>query len=400
MEEKRKPIKTVLTVLLAVVMAAVAGCIVFLMIHINKIQKQNDKMKEFIDKNYGVSVDEWDGKRVVFNEADLVDDLSDAIDDALGIYINGNTFEEFVANLIKEMEGEYMDIHEIYDDTQVVEAYRTGDTSNLSEEDLYTLEKATEVINDLITDNMTDYEKEFAIYNWLVGYVRYDESDFSAIPDNIEDYNYYPYGVLKYHSAICVGNATTFKLFMDILGIDCKIIHSTESGEHAWNMVCLDGDWYHVDVTFDSGMGDTPGYEYFNVPDSFKENDGFPWDRDEFPVADSMKYTYITKDAIEIQSIEEVPQLIKNALDEKKNNLTLKSESYIPQIENVVDNISERLEGKQWLYLSSEVTTEDCCIYVISIINEEDIWDDPEYEDPEYTPEDMDRVNDIIEELF
>lgn len=81
-----------------------------------------------------------------------------------------------------------------------------------------------------------------------------------------------PYGVFRTHNAICVGNTTTFKLFMDALGIPCKIIHSTENGEHAWDVVQLDGDWYHVDVTFDGSANGVPSYSYFNVPDSMKDD--------------------------------------------------------------------------------------------------------------------------------
>ena len=84
-----------------------------------------------------------------------------------------------------------------------------------------------------------------------------------------------PYGVLRSHNAICVGNATTFKLFMDALDIPCKIIHSTQNGEHAWDVVQLDGEWYHVDVTFDGGVSGEPGYNYFNMPDSVKDNGSY-----------------------------------------------------------------------------------------------------------------------------
>ena len=68
-----------------------------------------------------------------------------------------------------------------------------------------------------------------------------------------DDESYNPYGFFHDHSTICVGNATTIKLFFDVLGIDSKIIHSTENGEHAWNVVKIDGKWYHLDVTFDGG---------------------------------------------------------------------------------------------------------------------------------------------------
>lgn len=399
--KKKSKKKIVFMIISLVVAAAVIATVVFQMIHIIKLEKSNDKMKEFIEKNYDVDIEKWDGKKVALSESDLVDALSDAIDDAFGIYVNGDTFEEFMTNLLVEMEGEYMDIHEIYDDTAVVEAYKTGDSSNLSEEDLYVLETATEIINEIIKDDMTDYEKELAVYNWQVAYVNYDEEAFSAIDADVYDYNYYPYGVLKYHSAICVGNATTFKLFMDLLGIDCKIIHSTEEGEHAWNMVCLDDEWYHVDITFDSGYNGTPGYDYFNVPDSFKEYDGYPWNRDEFPEANSLKYTYVAQNATKIESIDEVPQLIKDAIDNKQTTVAIMTETPMyDTLDRIVSTISDKVDMNTWVYLETSAETEDYNLYIISIyqdsIYEEDYIGDIE----DIDSEDLENVGNIIEELF
>lgn len=385
--------KIILSVIAGVTASVMIAVLVLEMIQISKLRSRNAKLEKFIEKNFDVDIDEWNGKRVAFTEAELVDDISDAIDDALGIYINGNTIEEFVENLLAEVEGEFMEIHEIYDDTAVVEAYRSGDTSGLSEEDLYVLNTAKEVIAEIITADMTDYEKELAVYNWQMAYVNYDEDEFAAIPDDIENYDYKPYGVLKYHTAICVGNATTFKLFMDLLEIDCKIIHSTEDGEHAWNMVCLDDEWYHVDLTFDSGTGEAPGYDYFNVPDSFKEDDGYEWDREEFPEADSIKYTYIIQNSIEVESVSEVPTLVKNAIDNNEASLVIKSKNSLRNIEDVIDNIGERVGGDIWIYLSTEAEIEEYNIYVINIYNEESFFD----EDISTGDE---NVDDIIDEIF
>ena len=51
-------------------------------------------------------------------------------------------------------------------------------------------------------------------------------------------------------------------VIMGALDIPCKIIHSTENGEHAWNIVQLNGEWYHVDVTFDGGTDEYEDYEF------------------------------------------------------------------------------------------------------------------------------------------
>lgn len=407
--------KKVLTIIVAVVLTLLVGVSVFELILIGGLKKEKDQFNKFFKENYGMEFKDWDGEKVVYTEAQLVDDISDALDEAIGVFINGKTVEEFVGNLVDELKGEfggYEDIHEIYDDTAVINAYKTGNAEGLSEEDLYTLNFASQVIDEIITDDMSEYEKELAVYNWLFNYVQYDESEFSPMDDDEYDYNYYPYGVFKYHSAICVGNATTFKLFMGMLDIDCKIIHSTADGEHAWNMVCIEEEWYHVDLTFDSGIKGKPMYNYFNVPTAFKIDDGYEWDVEEYPEANSIKHTYIFRNHKTISSIEELPKLVKDTLDGKDSTLVVKSKEYYPAMEDLLDKINNRLSDTQEVYLLIDMeSVEDdgtsSYYYVIEIYDEED-WEDFEEDDTddeddtedEGESELPDNIGDILDGIF
>ena len=397
--------KIIFYIISGVLFAGIIGMLVWQFFRINKLEKQNTQYEKFVKENFDIDMKEWDGDKVVFDEAELIDQLSDAIDQTFGMYIQGDDIEEFVENLYNEMDGGYYeDVHELYDTSAILEAYESGDKEGLSEEDLYTLETAMEIIDEIITDDMTDYEKEKAVYDWLIEYVSYDDEAFNPLGEDVYEYNWYPYGVLKYHSAICVGNATTFKLFMDMLGIDCMIIHSTEEGEHAWNLVCIEDDWYHVDATFDSGTGtDTPGYEYFNVPDSFKVDDGYYWDRSEFPEANSMEYSYIAQDAVLIETTGEIPQLIRDALDNNLRKLVLKSEGEFRDVEELVDEISWRLPESEYVYLINQAENEGICYYVIEIYKDE-YWEDEEWEDEEWEDEEWDELDEDvlgkIDELF
>lgn len=207
--------------------------------------------------------------------------------------------------------------HPIYDDTAVVDAYKTGDSSKLTDDkDIFILETASKAIKDIINDSMNDYEKEKAVYDYIFSQSHFDEGNLSAIP-HTDQYSHTPYGVLHDHNAICVGNATTFKLFMDMLGIENKIIHSTEQGEHAWNLVKLDDDWYHVDITFDNGVS-IPSYAMFNVSDAVKDADSYPWDHNEFPAANGTKYSFAAQNAQEINDIYGTAELFAKAINEEK----------------------------------------------------------------------------------
>ena len=204
-------------------------------------------------------------------------------------------------------------VHEIYDDTKVIKAYKAGSDEGLEAEEAFLYNKLNEVIGEIIKPNMTDYEKEKAVYDWQHGWTHLAGDSLNPIDSSAD--NYTPYGVLKSHAAICVGNATTFKLFMDALDIPCQIIHSTQNGEHAWDIVELDDEWYHVDLTFDSSNTQSPGYNYFNVPDSMKDDGNWPWDHRVIPACNGYKYSYVYQNAVDLENLYEIPKKMKEAID-------------------------------------------------------------------------------------
>lgn len=205
-------------------------------------------------------------------------------------------------------------VHEIYDDSAVIEAYKTGNPDKLNAKDRFVYDKMAEVIDEVITDDMTDYEKEKAIYDWQVKWISYSSDNLNPITDGQSE-THTPYGVFRTHNAICVGNTTTFKLFMDALGIPCVIIHSTQNGEHAWDVVQLDGEWYHVDVTFDGSYNGVPSYSYFNVPDSIKDDGSWPWDHSEIPAANGTKYCYLYTHAVTVDDFYGIPAALREKID-------------------------------------------------------------------------------------
>lgn len=227
------------------------------------------------------------------------------------LFVQNSRMLDSMNRILNQADG---NIHEIYDDSKVIAAYKSGDSSRLDAEDAFVLEKLTEVIDEIITDDMSDYDKEKAVYDWQYNWVSGGDEDLNPISGAGD--NYTPYGVFRTHNAICVGNATTFKLFMDALDIPCKIIHSTEQGEHAWDLVQLEGDWYHVDVTFDGGTVGKPDYAYFNVPDSIKDDGSWPWDHSEIPAANGTKYCYLLTSATECGDLYDIPAAIKKAVDD------------------------------------------------------------------------------------
>lgn len=379
----------------------------------NKVADANAEIQKLqtAQKDTGAN-DAEELQKTVDTQAEIIASLQEDSQALLKLFAmeQGYTDEELEDMTLHELlqdyidGGYFVDVHEIWDDTEVVNAYLTGDDSKVTDErDRYVLERVREIIPEIISDDMTDYEKEKAVYDWQVKYVNFAEDSLAPVPDNDEDedVSYLPYGVLKYREAICVGNATTFKLFMDCLGIPCMIIHSTEEGEHAWNLVQIDGDWYHVDITFDSLSGEEPMYAYFNVTDAVKEGMGYPWDHDEFPEANATAYNYAYMNASEAGDVTDIPQLIKGQMEKGSTMIYLKcAEDDAYYIYSIVSAINDHLYNGYMDVISSVYGDDGDALVSIEYY----IWDDeePEYpEKPEFGDEETyEKLNEAMQDAF
>ena len=111
------------------------------------------------------------------------------------------------------------------------------------------------------------YETVKAVYEYLIENCTYDELNLDQSM----------YSVMVNHSGVCASFAKSFEFIMQCLGIPCTVVHGrlthstgmlgTTLG-HAWNVVCINGSWYHVDVT--SGLSvssgsETPDYRFLCI---------------------------------------------------------------------------------------------------------------------------------------
>jgi hypothetical protein len=137
--------------------------------------------------------------------------------------------------------------------------------------------KARSVIDAQIGPGMTDVDKVKAVHDWMVLNTAYDYENYVAGTVPLRSYS--PEGVLLYGTGVCGGYATTFKLFMDVLEIECREVIS-EQMNHSWNLIKIADKWYHIDATWDDPVPDEPGrlrYSYFLVPDELIGED-HTWD--------------------------------------------------------------------------------------------------------------------------
>lgn len=110
------------------------------------------------------------------------------------------------------------------------------------------LEYKVSVILARLRPDMSDVEKVKAVNQYMAENITYDMKDYLAgkMPYRTQTI----IGALVDGQTTCSGYTAAFHLLMQRLGISDALVSSIPMN-HSWNMVKLDGSWYHVDVTWD-----------------------------------------------------------------------------------------------------------------------------------------------------
>lgn len=294
--------------------------------------------------------------------------------------------------------GEYV----IKATTQISDAYKSGNASNLSDKDKETLGMAKSVLDEIITDGMSDYEKELAVYKWMTANIGFDSGSMTAIPEDESKPVDNPNGVLKNHEAVCVGYATTFRLFMQMLGIDCMVVHDSHLS-HSWDLVKLDGQWYHTDIYSDAGSGEG-NFSHFNLNDETMMSSQ-EWNTDFFPAADGYEYNYAYVNRTQCKDIYTIPEQVRAAINEQQGVVSFDFGDEISvDIYNIADTIMNQIEnavvfggdygiGLSWSWLDADGDN----IFCVYISYEKS-------EDPDVAPgvadETQQKIDDAVNKAF
>ena len=109
-------------------------------------------------------------------------------------------------------------------------------------------QKVNEILGKTIKPGMSQLQIALAIHDYLCAYGVYDET-----------YTLYRgYEILVGGTAVCQGYAEAYMDLLQRAGLECLLIESTPM-DHCWNLVKLDGQWYHVDATWDDPITDVEG---------------------------------------------------------------------------------------------------------------------------------------------
>ena len=134
--------------------------------------------------------------------------------------------------------------------------------------------KVDKILNENVNNNMPPKEKIRAIHDYIIDHTEYDKLKYENKNDDTYKSNT-AYGVLIVGYGTCNGYADAMEIFLDKMNI---INYKISNEEHIWNLVYLDGKWYHLDLTWDDPISDIninrDTYFLINTKTLEKINDG------------------------------------------------------------------------------------------------------------------------------
>ncbi|MBO5857721.1 MAG: hypothetical protein J6Q87_05685, partial [Clostridia bacterium] len=105
-------------------------------------------------------------------------------------------------------------------------------------------------------DTLDDVEKALLLHDRLALFCEYDVVNLEN--DTLPDKVFNIYGTLGEGLAVCQGYALAYDYLLERVGIESQYC-SSDKLCHAWNIVYIDGEPYHVDVTWDDITNDVSG---------------------------------------------------------------------------------------------------------------------------------------------
>lgn len=110
---------------------------------------------------------------------------------------------------------------------------------------LIVYDMAREVLADITTEDMTDLEKAFNIFYWARYNIHYigTSTKVDWIECALEGFRTYQGDCFTYYSCC--------KALLDVAGIENMFVQRSPYyySHHYWNLVLIDGQWYHCDAT-------------------------------------------------------------------------------------------------------------------------------------------------------
>ena len=143
------------------------------------------------------------------------------------------------------------------------------------------VEKAVGEIQSQVSGYMSSQEKALVVHDYFASQYQYDYHNLQA--GTLPEDSFRSGGLFLSRTGVCQAYAYGYKYIMNLLNIECYVTSSSEMN-HAWNIIKIGNDYYHVDCTWDDPVYDRIGrvkHEYFLVSDNamINERKHYGWNR-------------------------------------------------------------------------------------------------------------------------
>lgn len=173
-----------------------------------------------------------------------------------------------------------------------------------------------------IQDVDSNFEKAVILHDFLTKSCTYagkTDTEMGSVPTA-----HTAYGALVDKYAFCDGYASAYKILLNRCGVECIIAEgATDVQPHLWNVVNQDGEYYHIDCTWNDAdvdfVSDLAFHGFFNLSDNAIAKTHRIYTDFVLPECNSENNYYAAKDAkvVSLDEIEDKAYLqIKNAVSE------------------------------------------------------------------------------------
>ena len=184
-------------------------------------------------------------------------------------------------------------------------------------------------IKSCVSNGLSDEEIALSIHDYLCYFYEYDYDNY--LNGTLPNESYKSNGLFMKGRGVCQAYAYGYQYIMGLFNIECYVTSSDEMN-HAWNIVKIEGSYYHVDCTLDDPVRDRLGsinHNYFLLSDSAIMKGSSPhtgWDLTKL-TCNNTKYddAYWNNIQSQIILINNDRYYIKNSKLEKMNVLTRKT---------------------------------------------------------------------------
>ncbi len=158
-----------------------------------------------------------------------------------------------------------------------------------------------------ITPEMNDYDIVKLFHDSIITSCIYSDE-----PENKNTV----YGCLVDKKALCQGYSKAFTYLCSEAGIESFAVLGVADAPHMWNVVKMDEDYYHIDLTWDDPdrkqNPDSIRYDYFGLTDErireLRQVDDYTY---EVPAANGTKYQYYYYNNLVADSVEEAELILQ-----------------------------------------------------------------------------------------